>query len=264
MNRKKLKTIGNIALNVLLYVFLAVCVLAVVLAIIAKKEPDGAVDVFGYQLRIVTSDSMGASEYTDVSEYEIGSIPVRSLILIQTVPEEGTDDWYRDLEVGDVLTFRYVYTQQVTITHRIVSISERETGGFLIELAGDNKTSADEYPNGQVIDTSIPYNTNYVIGKVVGKTFILGLILSLLMQPLGIVLMIILPCLVIILLEVNKIVKVSAAEKRKREEEVIAKKEQEILELRQKVAALEQERVEEEEKAKEKEEDTSRSSQISN
>ena len=48
-----------------------------------------------------------------------------------------------NVKVGDVLTFRYVYATQVTITHRITSITEEANGEFIIELAGDNKNSED-------------------------------------------------------------------------------------------------------------------------
>jgi hypothetical protein len=110
---------------------------------------------------------MAACDHTDVSGYRIKDIPIRSLIFVRMIPEDPDDayEWYQNLQVGDVLTFRYVYTNQVTITHRITSITEKETRGFLIELAGDNKNAESDQLY-QTIDTSIPNSTNYVIGKV--------------------------------------------------------------------------------------------------
>lgn len=236
----KFKKIRDIALNVLMYIFLAVCLVTVILTLFSKKDSDGASEIFGYQMRIVTSDSMAACEYTDVSNYEIKDIPVRSMVFVQVMPEnkEEADEWYRSLKVGDVLTFRYVYTTQVTITHRITAIIEKETGGFLIELTGDNKSSQSGQMI-QLIDTSIPENTNYVIGKVVGQSYWFGAALSFLMQPVGMILIIIVPCLVIILLEASKIFKVMTSEKKEREQEEKEKKEKELEDLRRRLAELE-------------------------
>ena len=215
MEKTKIKKIGKITLSVLFYLFLAFCVFAVFLTVFSKRGSDGAAEILGYQMRVVTSDSMAKSEYTDVSSYRIKDIPIRSMIFIKCIPEDSAkaDDFYRDLQVGDVLTFRYVYTTQVTITHRITSITEKDTGGFLIELAGDNKNSEDANLT-QVIDTSVPNNTNYVIGKVVGSSYLLGSFMNFLKQPAGIVLCIIVPCFIIIMLEVIKIVKVLEEDKR--------------------------------------------------
>ena len=238
--KTKMKKIGGIALNVLMYVFLAICIFSVVLTVLSKRDADGAANVFGFQMRVVTSDSMAKCELTDVSDYKIKDIPVRSMVFVKTVPDDpqDADEWYGKLKAGDVLTFRYVYTTQVTITHRIISITEKETGGFIIELAGDNKNAEDGQLT-QVIDTSIPNSTNYVIGKVVGQSYLLGLIMSLLMQPVGIVLMIIVPCFVIILLEILKISRVFGEDKKNREQEEREKTNSELEELRRKLAELE-------------------------
>ncbi len=241
MNKEKMKKIANVALNVLLYAFLAICIITVIITITSKKNSGDAAEIFGFQMRIVTSESMAASEHTDVSDYRIKSLPLRTMIFIKTVPDNPAraDKWYRNLQVGDVLTFRYVYATQVTITHRISEpVYEKETGGFVIKLAGDNRSN----DNGmlyQTIDTSIPNNTNYVIGKVIGKSYLLGLIVSLLMQPLGMVLAIILPCFIIILLEFVKILKVLNAEKEARALKEKEQKDQELDELRRRLAELE-------------------------
>lgn len=240
MEKGKMKKIGTIVLDVALYIFLAVALLAVILTVFSKKDADGAAEVFGYQMRVVTSDSMGASEHTDVSQYPIKNIPVRSLVFVKVMPKDPAEaeEWYRSLKVGDVLTFRYVYTTQVTITHRITAITEQKTGGFLIELAGDNKNS-ETGQLVQVIDTSIPHNPNYVIGKVAGRAYLLGVIISLLMQPAGMVLMIILPCAVILLLEVIKVIKTLTEDKKEQQRLQQEEKEKELEELRRRLAELE-------------------------
>ncbi len=245
MDKSKVKKIGDVIQNVLLYAFLIICICAVFLTVLSKKDIDGAAEVFGYQMRVVVSDSMAACEYTDVSQYKIKDIPLRSMVFVKVMPQDPAeaDEWYRSLQIGDVLTFRYVYTTQVTITHRITAITEKETGGFIIELAGDNTNSESEQLY-QVIDTSIPNNTNYVIGQVAGQSYIFGLIMSLLMQPVFIVLVIIVPCVIIILFEILKIVKTLSAEKKLREQEEKEKKDNELEQLRRRLAELEKQRNE--------------------
>lgn len=240
MNRSKVKNISRIAMNVLLYLFLAICIFSVFFTMFSKKSVDGAAEILGYQMRVVTSESMAKCDLTDVSDYKIKDIPLRSMVFVKVMPDDPADaeEWYRSLKVGDVLTFRYVYTSQVTITHRITSITEKDSGGFIIELAGDNKNE-DNGQLEQVIDTSIPNNTNYVIGKVVGQAKIFGFAMSFLMNPIGMVLIIMLPCVIIMMLEFIKIAKLFSSEKKEREREENAKKEQELEELRRKLAELE-------------------------
>lgn len=236
----KTKKIGNIILDILLYIFLALAVLALAVTIFSKKGSDGTVELFGYQMRVVKSDSMKKSELTDVSAYKIKSIPVRSMIFVQMVPQDEAeaDEWYRALQVGDVLSFRYVYTTQETIAHRVISITEKPSGGFIIELAGDNKL-VEGGQLVQIIDTSLKESPNYVIGKVTGQVFLLGFIISLLQAPLGLIFIVIVPCFIIILLEVMKITGVLTSEKKQKEQEAAALRESELEELRRKVAELE-------------------------
>lgn len=240
MNKELWRKIGKIALNVVLYLFLAVCLFAVLITVFGKKDDDGAAELFGYQLRVVTSPSMAKCDQTDVSDFDIGSIPVYSMILVECVPEdpEEAHEWYDDLEEGDVLTFRYVYAdRQLTITHRITSIKE-ENGGFTIELEGDNKN--DE--SGQLVQTIYTgeeASYNYVIGKVISKNFPLGFVISMLKKQVGLVLIVMVPCVIIIVLEIMKIVGVFTAEKKKKAEEEQARKDAEMEELRRRLAELE-------------------------
>ena len=245
MKEVKTKKIGKIIVNALLYIFLALAIFSVFLTLFSKKSPDGATDVLGYQLRIVTSESMAECDQTDVSDYRIKSIPLRSMVFVKLMPSDPAkaNDWYADLKTGDVLTFRYVYTKQVTITHRITSIEKNENGGYTIHLAGDNKnTETDQLT--QVIDTSIPNNTNYVIGKVTGKSFLLGVVMSFLMQPLAMIFIIMVPCVWIIIMEVIKIVRILGADKAAKVAHENAQQKEELEELRRKLAELEREKAE--------------------
>lgn len=247
MSKKKtLKRVGGILVSTLLYLFLAACVFAVIITLLAGRSADGAADIFGYQMRIVVSESMEPCEQTDVSDFEIGSIPLHSLTVIETVPSEPREAaaFYADIEVGDVLTVRYAYTAQVTITHRVTSITEKETGGYIIELAGDNKSS-DASRLYQTIDTSDTDSMNYVLGRVVWHSHPIGAFLHALRSPVGMILIVILPCGIIILLEVLKILRILNAEKRKKAEESARQKDEELLALKQRLAELEAQAAEE-------------------
>ena len=234
------KKIGKIAYNLIMYFFLVLCSLALVLTITAKRSQDGTAEIFGYQLRNVLTPSMEKCDETDVSGFGIKSIPKDSMILVQSVPEDKTEaeKWYSELRVGDVLTFRYVYVTQVTITHRITSITEKESGGYIIELAGDNKNS-DSSQLYQTIDTSDEASPNFVLGKVVGVLSMLGFIVSLIKTPIGLIFIVIIPCFIIILLEILKILGAYNAEKRNQSREEEKKKDEELEELKRRLAALE-------------------------
>ena len=238
--QKALKKGGKIAGNVLLYLFIAICLLGVVLVITAKKDDDGTATIFGKQLRFVLSPSMEKCDATDVSSFEIKDIPTKSVVFIDTVPEDQTKAaaWYADLKVGDVLTFKYVYVRQETITHRITSIQAKETGGYIIQLQGDNKGD-DVGVLTQEIDTSQKNSPNYVIGKVTGKSYLLGLFVHALKSPVGIVCMIILPAMAIIIFEIIKIINVFGAERKKKENEEKQTQQNELDELRRRLAERE-------------------------
>ena len=242
MNKPLLKKITKILSNVLLYGFIALCATLVVTSFVMKKSANDALTFFGYQARIIQSNSMEKSEFTDVSDYKIKDIPVKALVFIQTVPEDEAEaeEWFSSLEVGDVITFRYVYNGQVTITHRIVNIEEKATGGRILTLEGDNKNASANLAQ-QTIDTSehfSPTNYNYVIGKVTGKSYLLGLLVYAMNTPVGLFCIVVIPCLIIIVMEIIRIVNVLGEEKHKKAAEETEKKEAEIELLKQQLAAL--------------------------
>ena len=239
-NNPTFKKVWSIVSNVLLYLFIAICLIGVLLTITAKKDEDGTATIFGMQMRLVISPSMEKCDATDVSDFEIKDIPVNSMVFIEVVPTDPTEaeKWYDELEVGDVLTFKYVYTRQETITHRITNKTEKPTGGYIIELTGDNKNS-DSQTLTQIIDTSNSNSPEYIIGKVTGQSYILGLFISVLKSPLGLILIVILPSLVIMIFEIVKVVKIVTAEKRQKEQEEKEQQQNELDELRRRLAELE-------------------------
>ena len=89
MKTIKLKKIKEIIFNILTYSFVAISLVMLILCIFSKKDNDGALSLFGYQMRIVISESMEKNEltYNDIKRYHIKNIPVKSLVLIKTVPD---------------------------------------------------------------------------------------------------------------------------------------------------------------------------------
>ena len=231
----------TLSMYAMLIVHVAQSIATLTTALYATKSKKGAAKIFGHQMLVVITDSMGKCEVTDVSDFEIGSIPQGSLIFVQSVPDdqEKAEEWYDDLEVGDVLTFRYVYSQQITITHRITKIEEKQDGGYIISLAGDNVNTENQGQLYQVIDTSETNTPNYIMGKVVGQSRALGFAITILKEPLGMVFTIIVPCFIIIILEVIKIYNVLSEEKKKQAQSAAESKDNELAELRKRLADLE-------------------------
>ena len=207
-----MKRVIKIVLKTLSYILFSLIIIlavfSVVITISSKKDSDKTANLFGYQLRFVESSSMEKCELTDVSNYKIKDIKVKSCVFIETVPENDNQalDWYSNLKVGDVLTFKYVYTKQETITHRIISIEKNSSNGYTIKLMGDNKTENSNLSI-QTIDTSDTDSKNYVIGKVVKVSYPLGLLIYTLKSKVGIICVLIIPSLLIIIWEVIRIVR---------------------------------------------------------
>lgn len=216
-HKSKVNKVLSIAGNVFTVLVAILAFFVVAVTVTAKRDSDGTATVFGLQLRFVKSGSMEKCDLTDVSGYKIKSIPVKSCIFIEVVPENenARAEWYKKLKVGDVLTFKYTYASQETITHRIVSLDEKTNGGFVITLEGDNKSDKTNVGQ-QVIDTTtekIGVSRNYVIGKVVGQSYLLGLAVYAFSQPICVLFLIVVPCVVIIILQVQRIVRVTQEDK---------------------------------------------------
>ena len=247
---KNVKKVGSILMNVLLYAFMAVALFSVIMTIFSKKSDDGAATVFGYQLRFVRSDSMAKSDNSiDVSNFEIKDIPTKAMIFVEVKPEDKAErlEWYGEIQEGDVLTFRYrVPSGQETITHRVTEREEKKDAngaviGYIFTLKGDNKASQDAELMEQTIDTTQDEDSfNYIIGKVTGQNYFLGFLVYALKSPVGIICIIIIPCVIIIGFEVAKIISVLNEDKKQRQAEEKAKNESEIEELKRKLAMFEQ------------------------
>ncbi len=235
-----LQTLIGFVGRVVYTLFLLLCVGLLALFLSMKKDEDGAATFFGRQMRIVLSNSMEKCNATDVEGYTIKDIPVKALIIIQTVPEDTQEAqaWYASLKKGDVLTFRYVYVGQETITHRLTEDPIPTEGGYILQLSGDNKTSNASTLT-QTIDTSQTNSPNYVIGKVTATSYALGAVLVTLKSPVGISCMLILPCFLMMTVEICCLC-VGASRQKRLELEAIAREQRaEIVRLRKDLESLE-------------------------
>lgn len=210
---KKLNKALNIVANAFVYVFCALCLLLLLFTVFSKRDEDGAVKLFGYEMRVVLSGSMEKHEGAQLSDYKIKDIKTGSMVFVQLVPNDvaKAEEWYAGIKVGDVLTFRYlVAMRQQTITHRVIDIQPK-TGGYLITLRGDNSSDGGV----QVIDTSDEASPNYVIGKVTGKNYLFGWFAYSLKRPMGLAMLIIIPCTIITIWQVVRIVNLIKLKKEK-------------------------------------------------
>lgn len=258
----KARRIVSIVFDVILYVFLALCIFMLILTVVSKRK-DGAVNLFGHEMRIVVSASMEKSEYSaDVSAYAIKDIPVRSAVFIERAPdpedEAAMKEWCSHLQEGDVLTFMYVLgSSQEVITHRIIGMTETASG-YRIVLQGDNRASETTSVATQTLYTSLSddpsnqFRFNYVIGKVTGVSVGLGNLVYAIRQPIGTALIIIVPCCIIIIWQAVRIISVVGEDRKKKaakqvedakalalaESEERMKQAQELEELRKKYEEL--------------------------
>ena len=242
--QKVLKAL-QIAGDVLFCLIIAFALFVLIISVSAKRDADGTANVFGYQLRFVRSGSMEKCDQTDVSGYKIKSIPVKSCVFIKKAPapedQQALNEWCSALSVGDVLTFQYskygaANIQDKVITHRIVKIEPKE-GGYIITLEGDNKNDTGSVGQ-QVIDTTKADGLDYIIGKVEGQSYFLGLCVYALKSPIGLIFIIIVPCMIIIAYEVVKIITVLNKDKKDRQQQEKNAKEDEIALLRKQLEEL--------------------------
>ena len=233
--------IVRIVATVFIYLFVLLCLVILIFSLSSKKINDDALSLFGYQMRIVISPSMEECELTNTDDYEIKSLKVETMIFVEEVPNNELEkkEWYSNLVIGDVITFKYVFVRQEVVTHRIVDKIDNGNGGYLLYLQGDNRNSPEGVMT-QVIDTSAENSSDYVIGKVVGQSYFLGRVVSFLKSTMGLLLVIIIPSFLIIVFEIIKIFNLLSYKRKMVEAEKQKQQQDEIAELKRKIELLEQ------------------------
>jgi len=156
------------AMNILYYGFIfAVCILGALLLLVQTNV------LTGYELRIVQSGSMEPA------------IATGAIVLVQTQSE---------YEVNDVVTYRDAASSGIPTTHRII-----EQGLQQGELVYTTKGDANEAADPQAL------SSEDIIGKVQFSVPYLGFVLDFARQPLGFILLIVLPGLLIAFEEVSNL-----------------------------------------------------------
>lgn len=176
------------------------------------------------QFLVVASGSMDGEKQED---YDIKTIPVKSLIAVDLIQDGKEDEFYSSLKKGDVLTFNYVSLNNETITHRIVEDPVQiENGVYKYILRGD----AVEETQTQILYSD--GRSGEIIGKVKFVNLPLGQMYFFISSKIGTLILVVLPCSLIAIIEICKIIYlISENRSRKKEEETNAIKEEKDKEI---------------------------------
>lgn len=183
---------------------IAVVLVSVLLGYVYDRN-GGSFDFSDTQVRIVISGSMDGEPR---EQYDIETIPVKSMVFISEVPttEPARSHFYQSLEVGDVLTFDYTHPvshEHMVVTHRIVDI-QSSGAGYMFTLAGD---SIRDDPTNSSTQTVTSWSGD-VIGEVTGVAPWLGALTVFISTTTGKVVLVLIPCIILIASETRNIVRI--------------------------------------------------------
>ncbi len=214
MDTENKKPIWKTILNIIYFVFLG---FFLVLAVFSVSTRITKGKIGNSQLLVVVSSSMDGDKQED---YDIKTIPVKSLIAVDLIKDGKEDEFYSGLKKGDVITFNYLPLNNATITHRIVSDPVKdESGVYQIVARGDAVEESEIqtlYSDGR---------TGEILGKVSFVSLPLGQIYYFISSKPGTLILVVLPCSLVAIIEVCKIIYlISENRSRKKEEEINAEK----------------------------------------
>ena len=183
---------------------IAVVLVSVLLGYVYDRN-GGSFDFSDTQVRIVISGSMDGEPR---EQYDIETIPVKSMVFISEVPttEPARSHFYQSQEVGDVLTFDYTHPvshEHMVVTHRIVDI-QSSGAGYTFTLAGD---SIRDDPTNSSTQTVTSWSGD-VIGEVTGVAPWLGALTVFISTTTGKVVLVLIPCMILIASETRNIVRI--------------------------------------------------------
>lgn len=175
-----------------LSIFIITAAVLVLLSVVMTKSGD-IPSVMGYSLFRVMTGSMEPA------------IPTNSVIVTHAV--EATE-----IEVGDVISY---FSKDPTLrgavnTHRVVDIYE-EDGKLIYQTRGDANNAKDLYPP----------TADEIIGEVVFSSYLLGMVVRLISNPLVFFPLILIPLLVLLILNLIKAYRMAANIARQEEEQAI-------------------------------------------
>ena len=237
--QSKVRKIISIVLDALFISFAAFAVVAIIFRNTTSNNKNGN-SINGYQLRTVETGSMSENNHIDpetYKSYSIHTLPVNSLIRIKEAPEaeEKKAQFYEDLKVGDVVTFVY-YTSingklgQYVYTHRLIEKTAvaGEQGGYRLTLMGDAETASGGVQTVYTNPLSAEQSFSYVIGKVVWVNHPIGEVVSFLKSRSGILVLVVIPCSILCLFEIGKIIFYVMKDKKEKKALVEAEKEAQL------------------------------------
>ena len=170
-----LKKIVNIVLTVLLIAVFLISVVAVIASIEQRKT--GVAGAFGYSVASVESPSMEPT-------INVGDVIIGKIVNADTVINEN-----------DIVTYRtYIQNVPTTITHRVTRVMDTGLDKYY-ETWGDNRETNPVPDDGyRAIDE--------IVSVYVGKISGLGKFITFLREPIGFILVLVLPLTMFVLYEV--------------------------------------------------------------
>ena len=119
----------NKLFNILSYCFIFIAAIFTITTINLKENPKEGITLYNHQMMVVETESMEKNELVNVENCKIKSIKKNSLIIVKIVNEKDPYSFYKDIEINDVLTFKYmVGNNQETITHRVINKISKDEG----------------------------------------------------------------------------------------------------------------------------------------
>ncbi len=157
-----------------------------------SKDNYGVKMIFNHSTLVVLTDSMEPT-------YKVGGA-----IFIEKVDA-------KDVKVGDDLTF-YYDSWGVVVTHRVLEVTPPSEGETLytFKLHGINTSSKQCGSEEAPMDCTDQYQivtSDKVIGKVVGSSHFVGQVFTFMMEPYGLVLLLLIPGGYLIYVSIDTIVK---------------------------------------------------------
>src|SRR5574344_1609201 len=156
---------------------------------VTRSSNYGVANFFGYQTLVSATDSMNPV------------YPVGDAVIVKKVDPST-------IEVGDDLTFYY---NELIYTHRLESVTSND-GVYTFRCHGIN-TKSDQCGGGDCTYQTQTFTDKYLLGKVVASSKFVGGFYNFLIQPYGLVVLVLVPGSYLIISSIVDIVKAKKLEK---------------------------------------------------
>ena len=197
-NKKTKKTLGVIV-DVIIWVFVILCVGVSIVAVSASSNAKNVPTVGGTCFLNVKTESMDAAKPAGVPEDKPSGFSAGTMLLSKYIAED--DAAVDALEVGDIITFEMKLPGSDTVdynTHRITAIERNENGTLVsVTTKGDNN----ELEDGDKVSRS-----NIIAVYTGSKIPVLGKVLDFLRTRVGFGVCILLPLVLFFIYQVVKFV----------------------------------------------------------